>query len=406
MLISIIRFFKSLPEYLQWMFVAVLVMAIHYPLITKYGSENNLYAHQAKAWIDGQLNFEAEYYWDAAIYEGKKYVPFPPFPSVLLLPATMVLGDQYSEFPVLFLTIILGIVNAFLMLRIFRKLEVPNDLQLWLLAAGLLGTGYWYLTYISHHANGLAHTLSFTMLTIAIHEMLHKGRGLLIGLCIGASFLSRQLTIFTFFFFLMFLWQKHEIQSIRIRQVILLIISLGACVLAYLAFNYARFGNPLDTGYAYLPYSGFIKDRVAQYGLFNFHYLPFNAYHMFFQGFDIQFGGPLHMKAEGMNPFGTSLLVASPFALFAFWGRWNKPVIIACWFSLTIMMVQMLMYFNNGWEQLNAQRFSQDLMPLLLFLMALSLRRLQHSRMLFKGLVCYAIILNLIAFVIHFSTQV
>ena len=45
------------------------------------------YALQACAWLNGRLDLEKDYPWlELAIYEGKYYVSFPPFPSLVLLP--------------------------------------------------------------------------------------------------------------------------------------------------------------------------------------------------------------------------------------------------------------------------------------------------------------------------------
>lgn len=44
---------------------------------------------------------------------------------------------------------------------------------------------------------------------------------------------------------------------------------LTGAVAGYLAINAARFGSPLDTGYAHIQLTGFLGARVARYGLFN-----------------------------------------------------------------------------------------------------------------------------------------
>mgnify|MGYP003302259415 CR=1 FL=1 len=49
----------------------------------------NSYALQADAWRQGRLDLGQNYTWlELAIYEGKYFVSFPPFPSYLLFPLT------------------------------------------------------------------------------------------------------------------------------------------------------------------------------------------------------------------------------------------------------------------------------------------------------------------------------
>ena len=45
------------------------------------------FALQANAWLQGRLDLGQDYPWlELAIYEGKYFVSFPPFPSYVLLP--------------------------------------------------------------------------------------------------------------------------------------------------------------------------------------------------------------------------------------------------------------------------------------------------------------------------------
>jgi hypothetical protein len=59
-----------------------------------------------------------------------------------------------------------------------------------------------------------------------------------------------------------------------------------------------------------------------------------------------------------------------------------------------ISLVHMLHYYNNGWVQLNAQRFSLDFLPVLWVLMALGTRHVEARW--WKGLVAWSIGLNVL----------
>ncbi len=388
-------------------------------------STTNLYTLQAEAFLHGQAAIRPGYY-DEAVYQGRSYVPFPPFPALLLLPTTALLG--ITPLPVLFLNVVLTALNVRTLWRILRRLEVAPEAVPWLLVAFFLGTAYWLTIIHFPETYFIAHLAAITAMLLAIDEALGKGRGLLVGSLLGVAFLSRQLSLYTAPFFLVALWMHGDpidsaihgsrtanllaflairrsrlanllaflaIRRSRIANLLAFALGLGACVVTYLAFNWLRFGNPLDTGYAYISLEGFLKQRVERYGLFNLAYLPFNLVHMFLQGFHIRFDSRDLVTAIQMDSFGTSLPFASPFVLLAFWARWKKWLLGAAWIAIILPLANMLLYYNNGWIQDNAQRFTLDFMPILIVLVALGSGKIQGK--VWKAAVVLAVLLNALA---------
>lgn len=353
----------------------------------------NLYPLQAEAFLQGQVSIPPHHY-DAAVYRGRSYVPFPPFPALLLLPTTAIFGN--TPLQIIFLNVVLTALNVFLLWRILRRLEVPSAIVPWLSTAFFLGSAYWLALVKFSETYFIAHLVAIAGMLWAIHEALGKGRGLLVGLCLGAAFLSRQMSLYALPFLLAALWTRPG-QTTRRRIVNLstLALSLGASLAVYLAFNWVRFGSPLDTGYAYIPLENFLQDRVVRFGLFNLVYVPSNLIHMFLQGFHIRFDSPDFLGGVQMDSFGTSLTFASPFVFLAFWARWGKNLLRTVWASIAITLVHTMFYYNNGWIQANAQRFSLDFFPLLIVLVALGSRRAWGP--LWKAAVVLAVFLNTVA---------
>ncbi|HLZ87829.1 MAG TPA: hypothetical protein VKQ52_11330, partial [Puia sp.] len=60
-------------------------------------------------------------------------------------------------------------------------------------------------------------------------------------------------------------------------------------------------------------------------------------------------------------------------------------------------------YHNNGFEQINTMRFSLDFLPLLFVLAVLGQKDI--PAWLMKGMIGYAVFLNLLSFLIHFMYQ-
>lgn len=159
-------------------------------------------------------------------------------------------------------------------------------------------------------------------------------------------------------------------------------------------WNYLRFENPMETGYSLIHLEGFLAERVNAHSHFNIHYLPFNLFHMFIKGLDFAWREPSLLLPLKTDAFGTSLTVASPFVLFAFKAVWKKNVTIGAWAAILVILIPAMLYYNNGWIQVNCQRFSLDFMPVLILLAAKGI----GSRKLFKIAVVWAISLNIISF--------
>jgi hypothetical protein len=353
----------------------------------------NLYTLQAEAFLQGRVSVPPHHY-DVAVYRGRSYVPFPPLPALLLLPTTALFGT--TPLQVIFLGLVLTGLNAFLLWRILQRLEVASSTSPWLIAAFFLGSAYWLAVVKFSETYFVAHLAAIAGMLWAIHEVLGRGRGLLVGLFLGAAFLSRQMSLYILPFVLAALWTRAgQTTRQRLANLVALALPLGTSLAAYLLFNWVRFGSPLDTGYAYIPLEGFLKDRVARYGLFNPVYVPSNLVHMFLQGFHIRFDSPDFLGAVQMDSFGTSLTFASPFVFLAFWARWQKPLLLTAWLATAITLIHTMFYYNNGWIQANAQRFTLDFLPLLIVLIGLGATRAWGPG--WKAAVALAVFLNTVA---------
>jgi hypothetical protein len=132
----------------------------------------------------------------------------------------------------------------------------------------------------------------------------------------------------------------------------------------YLAFNWLRFGNPLDTGYSmWWEVDSFMIERMKQFGPFHPVYFFHNFAYMFLQGFHLEFSLPMYLNKPHLDPFGTSLTFASPFIFFAFKARGAKLLLWGAWLSVGLCLLHALFYFGNGWVQENGIRYALDFFP-------------------------------------------
>lgn len=369
---------------------------------------NNLHVHQAKSFLEGRLDIP-QYYHDVAVFKGRYYVPFPPFPAVLLVPFVALFGIKFTN--TVLIGIALGVLSFIVLRRILGRLNIEPQSALWILAAFFGGTAYWFCLIRSTHVWFFSHIIAVACILLAIDNILGRGRGFLAGCFIGMAFLSRQVTIYSVIFLLVLLWHRPEYRHRRdrITNIIMFLIPIILCLGAYLAYNWFRFENILDTGYSYIfaatDYSTvsspdfFQKARFEKYGLFHPVYVPFNFIHMFVQGFHIEFSQPDFLGSIRMNPFGTSLTFASPFVFVGLMAKWKKSHLWAAWLSISLMVTQILFYVSNGWVQVNACRYTLDFLPILVLLVAIGTNSVKPK--IWKTAIAYSIGLNIVAIGIY-----
>lgn len=361
----------------------------------------NLYLHQANALIHGKMDVSPDLF-DVAVMGDKGYLPYPPAPAVLLVPFVVLFGPR-ADLPML-LALLLALGTVGMAIGLFKQLGIPWDMRWVLAGAFLMGTPYWFVFINSNGVWHLAHVAAVFFLFAAIRESFGRGRGWLVGLMVAGAFLSRQLTLLALVAIAAIIVRNAAVN--RRRGVLGELVSVGVVLLVglgvYCWFNWARFGNPLDTGYGHIPLGGLFGRRVTEHGLLSPAYVPFNLLYLLIQGFHVEFQSTLMLSHPQMNPFGTSLLAASPFILVGLYSRREVWTRTAIWLSVVGMAVGHLLYYNNGNYQVNGQRFALDYLPLLIVLVGdgLSARREKGEDRLWIGVVVYSIFLNWLALLI------
>jgi 4-amino-4-deoxy-L-arabinose transferase-like glycosyltransferase len=386
-------------------FIAFIILQI--PAIINFYQNNGLnngYTLFAESLLHGKLSLpKMAYYGDMVHYGNNYYLPYPPLPSIILLPFVAIFGA--SQVNTVAIATLISCINLYLLYKILVRLQIPQSFINWLLLAFIFGTGYWFALFTSHHVYAFAHIISILFQFLLINELLGKKRWWLAGIFIGCTFLTRQFTIFYVVFALIYmLYINQEKRSkLQWRTVLELLSPIGLFIVIYMAYNYERFGNVFDTGYDHIIFIGVLKERVDQFGVFNIRYFLFNLYSVLIKGFNIDFQGKTYLNIKDMDLWGTSVLAASPFLVASLKAQWPKFLKIGAWITVVIILTGQLFYHNNGLEQVNTSRFTLDFLPLLFVLTALG--AVSIPKWLFKGMVVYALLLNVISFAIHYMYQ-
>jgi 4-amino-4-deoxy-L-arabinose transferase-like glycosyltransferase len=384
----------------HWLFIFIVYFIVHIPVIEKNQYDSNLAIYQAEAFLNLKLEI-SKYFWDASVFEGKSYVSFPPFPAIVMIPFVALFGSHVNS---LLVSILITCLSMFLFEQLLSKVMGNEPSKKWIFLGFFFGSGYWACLLTSHHINGFAHVVCTAMLFLLLYELNGKQRSWLVGLYFGLAFLTRQMTIFYSLIILYYLFSSKTDKRAGFINLIYVAFSFSSVCIPYLLFNYFRFHNFLDTGYQYLQYqSTTIHHRVEKFGLFSLNYFPSNFYHMFLKGHNLIFKGKDLLSVGGVDQFGTSLLTASPFVICSVKAIEQRSFRLHFWLTITLILIGVLLYHNNGWMQVNTQRFSLDFLPALIILVALGSKSIPYW--LLRAFVIFSIGLNCFSFIIHAITS-
>lgn len=324
-------------------------------------------------------------YPDIVLWQGNKYLPFGPLPGVLLipfLPLLQFLGTRDEVWVGLLLTLL----NVFLLARVLTQIGVIGERRRWALLLFFGGTVY-YAASVVAATWYFAHIVVTTCLLLAISEALGKKRMWLVGIFLGLAEATRFNLLFALPFFLWAIWHESGIAqsgvSIKRNEYLskpalvryaALLAGLAGPVLLLLAYNYVRFGNMAENGYAMTVAPGPLLEARG-YGFFSLAHIPKNLYALLLQGplaYPADDAAVLQWPYIQPSPWGMSIILTSPALLYAFRARWKEPLVRACWLTVLAICVPLITYYWTGWVQFG-YRYALDFMPFLLMIAALGL---------------------------------
>lgn len=360
-------------------FLAVLALAI-----LREAPGTNSYALLAEGWLNGRFDTDSCFDGDCALYKGQTYIIFPPMPGLIALPFVAIFGSDFRFFMVLSTLAFSG--TGWLWWQIFRRETATRDQAILLVLLALFATPLAFVVLRGDAVWFFAQSWGFLFSTAALYCALIRRNALLAGLFIGMAFLSRQMTILYLPLLYVLLLDAntawYRIDMAAVRRALTLAAFPVLAILIYFAYNYARFGSPLETGYSYIfpiewdtVESGgfFLRLRVRELGIFSTDYFLFNAIYMFIAGPHVDFAGRYLTEMAGFDINGASLFLVTPLLLLAFLGKWDR----AFWFGVItcgVVMGLTLLYHSNGFSQYSAQRYALDWLPILLIFLGRALK--------------------------------
>ena len=409
-ILAIVRFDDLSP--LHWIIIVFLFIAVHIPAIWVSSSKTNDYEVLARSICSGRVSLSVDDIpylrgttikntGDLVYFDGKYYLPYPPAPVILVLPWVL-LG--FGHVNCVIIAVFVGAFSLLVARKLLCRAGVSSEYIPWLLYGFFFGTSYWYVLMSSHDVYQFAQVVAVLAVLLLLAELFGKRRAGLLGLYLSMAFLCRQLTVFLsifvagYFFYVYFLKGRQHMLFWRKISSFLAVVIAGIAI--YCVYNYIRFGAAFDTGYDDIIFLGALKVRVLEHGVFSLSYLPYNLYNYLFKGFNIVFTGEDMLRIEDVDLYGSALLIASPFLLASFKTGLDSWILRFAWIAIVLIFFTLLLYHNNGKDQVNASRFTLDFLPLMLVLTGHGADK--FPKWLFRSMVVYSIVINLIAFSVHF----
>lgn len=325
--------------------------------------------------------------WDVILLDGLVYVPFPPFPAIVLMPLVAITGPELADQWESGINAGLAAIDLALAWWVLGRIGVARALdRTWLV--GLLGfsTQLWWVTT----RGGVWHTghLVATLITLLLlAELFGRRRMDVIGILVGIAFLTRPPLAFAAPAMALLPLLPDPVGALRAvvagggargRRVRALPwgewFELGVGLVPALVFfglyNLDRFGSITESGYALAVLPDFLQ-AARDGGLFSLAHVPMNLDYLFVH-LPMLIDRPPFFRPDGL---GLSILLTSPALLLARHAPWREDR--RTWLlglAALLVLIPTLLYYGGGWLQFG-YRYALDSIPFVWALCAMAVVR-------------------------------
>lgn len=363
----------------------------------------NSYALQADSWRQGRLDLGQDYpYLELAVYNGKYYVSFPPFPSYILFPLTFIFG---SNTPDALLMWFISLLSAGYLYRLALQFRLSEPLSALTTLTVILGSNATF-NMLNPGAWFFAQNLCFLLAVMTIYYASNgKGGWALFFWACSVGCRPMQIFFLPVVLLILYIGEKKKSPELSGKKIvsnkIYWGIPAGCVALTYMVLNYLRFGSIIEFGHNYLP--EFIR---AEHGQFSVKYMSENLKSLlhFFQ-FD-------ESGKIVIDHFGNlSFMLASPCVIFAILTLLAcilkkeyrivifQSGIIAC--AIAYLAVTIMHKTRGGWHFGN--RYANDILPWIYLATVLGLSRVEKLGKYQIPIAVFGLCLNAIGNVVVYN---
>ena len=360
----------------------------------------------AKAFTDGKtwLDFRPGP-WDVIAIDGRYYVPFAPFPSIVFAPFAFVFGPVTLDRWEAAIDATIAAVDVGLCWMLLGRLGVARFTdRFWLCVLFGFSTVVLNITTrggVWHTGELIATMLAFVCL---INLWGERPTAWLIGLLAGAAFLTRPPVAFALPFYALLLERHRQPEpasvvggfasriasELPLREWVVMGATFGISVAFFFWYNLIRFGSPVESGYALASLPAFLEQQ-RRVGLFSLGHVPMNIDY-FLLKLPAFVGTFPFIRPDGL---GMSVLFTSPGLLLAFFAPWRST---RTWWlagAAIAVLIPTLLYYGGGWLQYG-YRYFLDSIPFVMALCGLAVAKAGRLSWTWVALIIFGVVINLI----------
>jgi len=385
-----VKYLSFVKDYKKVLFIALFVFAlISAVLIFSYSQNHNRdysLSLMASQFIKGHLSFEYTKEMplgDISKFNGKFYLFYAPFASIILTPFVLVFGKGFPQY-FLGLSALIGSFLAVFSISKFFKFKKIDSL---FIAMFFCFSTVLFAASLINISAYQVQALGVLLLVLALREYLVNKRMLAIGILIGLSFLTRPNLILALIFFLLEFWQKR----ITLKDLIKILIPVFISILIFAIYNFVRFHSFFDTGYEHsVSLAAFPLSHNLDFGYMSLSHIPANLYSMLFMApqpvTHDQFGFVLKFPYLAASPWGMAIWFTSPLLLKLLFNFKKGIYTLSAFITVLALLIPVLVYYSIGFSQYG-YRYVLDFLPFLLLILIPSLSpKLSKNDLIFIAL--------------------
>lgn len=307
--------------------------------------------------------------------DGKFYVPYPPMPAIVLLPFALVFGEGIKQ---QILAHFMGAGIALMSGVLAFQVQKNKTHAIWIGILAAFGTVIWYTSSVGSSWYLGQLTAAF-FLTAALLESQVKKRPAIVGVFLGAAYLSRIHTVLSVVFFV-YIFRRE------IKKIIQLFSGLLPFLIFNAFYNYARFGVFWDKGYVLIP--GVLDEPWYKFGIIHPGYITRHL-KVIFTALPV-----IKEKFPYIFPSldGLAIWITTPALVFSLFAPFKKPVVKAAVLAAGLIALPVLMHGTFGFAQFG-YRFIIDFIPFIFFILAHALPK--KLRLWHWALLVVSVLVNL-----------
>ncbi len=345
-------------------------------------SDHPYFINLAEAFLHGRLaliHVRPDLH-DISVFQGQYFLYWPPFPAVLFLPAVAVIGTDVSD---VLLTILVGACNVAIVALLLDGMvergitSLSPSQRAALVLFFMLGTVHTFLAThggVNYTSQVVGYMVAGGAYVAAVKAPMRWAPALC-GVLLGLTLLTRVSMLLTAPWVVWALARRldEKDRGAALRGAVALAVPIFLAGVAFAAYNYARFGDPLEMGFRYHQMAEMFRDDYARYGAFNLHYVPINLFYNFLAFPYLALLGP---NATVEFRMGGSIFLMSPVffcGLFGIARSWRDDGRVLA-LSIALGLIPTLLVMGTGFVTFGP-RYTLDVTPPLLVATAIGASR-------------------------------